>query len=215
MLKKPSGFVLASFRGSTYGKEYASPLHSLRPCWTAFLSILRISSFVSRRSSVVTDVTMEELPPHGTQPAQDTATSPTRWRPQACRALFGAAWTSRACTDVASLIRDAVHLGGVHRRGNTLPAHRLAGAHQRGAIYSSRRAPHYSSRRGPSRRTRYGRGTSEKGCYERADHESVRSLRAIIHLWRLWLLVRAGGHHRTADGLDRREISELSLSRLS
>jgi hypothetical protein len=31
----------------------------------------------------------------------------------------------------------------------TLPAHRLAGAHKRGALSSSRRAPHYSSRRGP------------------------------------------------------------------
>ncbi len=41
MLKKSSSFVLASFRGSTYGKEYTSPLHSLRPCWTAFLNILR------------------------------------------------------------------------------------------------------------------------------------------------------------------------------
>jgi hypothetical protein len=30
----------------------------------------------------------------------------------------------------------------------TLPAHRLAGAHKRGALSSSRRAPHYSSRRG-------------------------------------------------------------------
>ncbi|MBI5671876.1 MAG: hypothetical protein HZC50_01095 [Nitrospirae bacterium] len=35
------GGVLASLRGSTYGPEYASPLRSLRPCWTAFLRILR------------------------------------------------------------------------------------------------------------------------------------------------------------------------------
>ncbi len=35
----PSG-VLASFRSSTYPREYASALHSLRPCWTNFLSIL-------------------------------------------------------------------------------------------------------------------------------------------------------------------------------
>ncbi len=40
MLKKTSSFVLASLRGSTYGNEYASPLRSLRPCWTAFLNIL-------------------------------------------------------------------------------------------------------------------------------------------------------------------------------
>jgi hypothetical protein len=41
MLKKSASFVLASLRGSTYGNEYASPLRSLRPRWTAFLSILR------------------------------------------------------------------------------------------------------------------------------------------------------------------------------
>ena len=41
MLKKSSSFVLASLRSSTYDKEYASPLHSLRPCWMAFLNILR------------------------------------------------------------------------------------------------------------------------------------------------------------------------------
>ena len=33
--------VLASFRSSLYSRGYASGLHSLRPCWTAFLSILR------------------------------------------------------------------------------------------------------------------------------------------------------------------------------
>ena len=33
--------VLASFRSSTYPRGYASALHSLRPCWTNFLSILR------------------------------------------------------------------------------------------------------------------------------------------------------------------------------
>jgi len=40
MLKKPASGVLASRRGSTYHTEYASPLRSLRPCWTDFLSIL-------------------------------------------------------------------------------------------------------------------------------------------------------------------------------
>src|SRR5438132_2390058 len=39
--KKSASFVLASFRPSTYPRGYASALHSLRPCWTAFLSILR------------------------------------------------------------------------------------------------------------------------------------------------------------------------------
>ena len=41
MLKKSASFVLASFRSSTYPRGYASGLHSLRPRWTAFLSILR------------------------------------------------------------------------------------------------------------------------------------------------------------------------------
>jgi len=40
MLKKPAGSVFTSFRPSTYPKWYASGLHSLRPCWTALLSIL-------------------------------------------------------------------------------------------------------------------------------------------------------------------------------
>ena len=40
ILKKSASFVLASFRPSTYPRGYASALHSLRPCWTAFLSIL-------------------------------------------------------------------------------------------------------------------------------------------------------------------------------
>jgi hypothetical protein len=43
MLKKASGCVLASFRGSTYRKKYASPLHLLRPCQKAFLNILLLS----------------------------------------------------------------------------------------------------------------------------------------------------------------------------
>ena len=41
MLKKSACGVLASFRPSTYPRGYASALHSLRPCWTNFLSILR------------------------------------------------------------------------------------------------------------------------------------------------------------------------------
>jgi protease IV len=39
-LKKSASVVLASFRSSTYSRGYASALHSLRPCWTAFLSLL-------------------------------------------------------------------------------------------------------------------------------------------------------------------------------
>jgi len=42
MLKKSTSGILASLRGSTYGTEYDSPLRSLRPCWTAFLSILPV-----------------------------------------------------------------------------------------------------------------------------------------------------------------------------
>ncbi len=58
---------------------------------------------------------------------------------------------SRAFTNVPHLIRCGVNLAPVRRREGirTLPAHRLAGAHRRGALYSSRRAPHYSSPRGP------------------------------------------------------------------
>ena len=41
MLKKSASFVLASFRSSTYPRGYDSALHSLRPCWTNFLSILQ------------------------------------------------------------------------------------------------------------------------------------------------------------------------------
>jgi hypothetical protein len=41
MLKKSSSSVLASFRPSTYPSGYAPDLHSLRPCWTVFLSILQ------------------------------------------------------------------------------------------------------------------------------------------------------------------------------
>ena len=41
MLKKSASRVLASFRPSTYPRGYASALHSLRPCWTEFLSILQ------------------------------------------------------------------------------------------------------------------------------------------------------------------------------
>ena len=40
LLKKSASGVLASRRGSTYSSEYASPLRSLRPCWTAFLNSL-------------------------------------------------------------------------------------------------------------------------------------------------------------------------------
>ena len=41
MLKKSASAVLASLRGSPYRTEYASPLRSLLPCRSGFLSILR------------------------------------------------------------------------------------------------------------------------------------------------------------------------------
>src|SRR6267378_2914585 len=47
MLKKSASSVLTSFRPSTYPSGYASALHSLRPCWTNFLSILRDVLFLS------------------------------------------------------------------------------------------------------------------------------------------------------------------------
>ncbi len=61
MLKKASSFVLASLRGSTYRKEYASPLHLLRPRWTTFLNILQgvlsafwsFSALISRGAKIV------------------------------------------------------------------------------------------------------------------------------------------------------------------
>jgi hypothetical protein len=53
MLKKSVSGVLASLRGSPYRTEYASPLHLLRPCWAAFLSILRgVFLSCSRRAAI-------------------------------------------------------------------------------------------------------------------------------------------------------------------
>jgi hypothetical protein len=54
MLKKSASFVLVPLRGSTYGKEYDSPLRSLRPRWTAFLSILLSVSLWSESCLSVT-----------------------------------------------------------------------------------------------------------------------------------------------------------------
>ena len=42
LLTKSASGVLAALRGSTYGREYDLPFRLLRPCWTAFLSILRL-----------------------------------------------------------------------------------------------------------------------------------------------------------------------------
>jgi hypothetical protein len=40
MLKKAASFVLASLKASTCHPAYASAFRSLRPRWTAFLTIL-------------------------------------------------------------------------------------------------------------------------------------------------------------------------------
>jgi hypothetical protein len=41
LLTKSASGVLAALRGSTYGREYDSPLRLLRPCWPAFLNSLQ------------------------------------------------------------------------------------------------------------------------------------------------------------------------------
>jgi hypothetical protein len=46
MLKKSASVVLTSLRGLTY-RSVRLPLCSLRPCWTAFLSILRGCSLLA------------------------------------------------------------------------------------------------------------------------------------------------------------------------
>ncbi len=53
MLKQSASIVLASFRSSTYPRGYASGLHSLRPCRTNCLSILRDRVFLSGTRTVV------------------------------------------------------------------------------------------------------------------------------------------------------------------
>ncbi len=49
LLTKSTSGVLTSLRGSPYGREYDSPLRSLRPCWVAFLNSLRgiLQTFVT------------------------------------------------------------------------------------------------------------------------------------------------------------------------
>ena len=53
MLKKSTSSVLASFRGSTYGTEYDSPLRLPRPClrrgvsWHAGAGRVRLVAFLS------------------------------------------------------------------------------------------------------------------------------------------------------------------------
>jgi hypothetical protein len=49
MLKKSASFVLASLKASTYEKQYASAFRLLRPCWTAFLTILQARSLDIQR----------------------------------------------------------------------------------------------------------------------------------------------------------------------
>ncbi len=54
MLTKIASGVLAARTGSTYCREYESPLRLLRPCWTAFLNSLRMILAVSVRDSGLT-----------------------------------------------------------------------------------------------------------------------------------------------------------------
>src|SRR4030065_2177474 len=49
MLKSAVDCVLASFRSSTYPRGYASGLHSLRPCRTTLLNILRLRDCATNR----------------------------------------------------------------------------------------------------------------------------------------------------------------------
>jgi hypothetical protein len=53
MLKKSASSVLTSFRPSTYPRGHALASHSLRPCWTAFLSILQDCSPVVPHSRTI------------------------------------------------------------------------------------------------------------------------------------------------------------------
>ena len=71
MLKKSASGVLASFRPSTYPRGYASVLHSLRPCWTNVLSILRGSAQLSETCGPI------DLAQGGTG-VQQSALSPTK-----------------------------------------------------------------------------------------------------------------------------------------
>ena len=52
LLTKSASGVLASFRSSTYPRGYASGLHSLRPCCTAFLNSLRAIQLLSVRTDL-------------------------------------------------------------------------------------------------------------------------------------------------------------------
>jgi hypothetical protein len=47
LLKKSASVVLASLSEAQGTEAYASPLRSLRPCWTAFLSSLRDRAYVA------------------------------------------------------------------------------------------------------------------------------------------------------------------------
>ena len=57
LIKSASG-VLASLRGSPYGREYGEPLSSLRPCWTAFLNSLRAMPFPPASCTALRAVTL-------------------------------------------------------------------------------------------------------------------------------------------------------------
>ena len=79
LLPKSASIVLASLRGSPYGRKYASPLRSLWPCWTAFLNSLRdilVPSVVVRRS--VDSGRLPSLSTHCEEVIDRTASRSTR-----------------------------------------------------------------------------------------------------------------------------------------
>jgi len=53
MLKKSASGVLTALRGAHRTEAYASPLRALRPCWTAFLSTLRVCALLVKNVSVI------------------------------------------------------------------------------------------------------------------------------------------------------------------
>ena len=71
MLKNSASIVLASFRPSTYPRGYASALHSLRPCWTAFLSILRRCFPLAPAVQIIEALLAEMVFPQTGEPSHD------------------------------------------------------------------------------------------------------------------------------------------------
>jgi hypothetical protein len=62
LLKKSASGVLASLRGSTYRKKYASPPRSLRPCWTNLLNSLRLLRAIESAETLEDPQRFPEIP---------------------------------------------------------------------------------------------------------------------------------------------------------